>query len=172
MFSFDVARWMRLTQNSVRTLVRLGLLGVISLTYGCNNLIPETEAQPQPQTQSRGGVSVDAATAEVATLKSDRTYTGTTRPFREVSLRSQAEGCILDLTANVGDSVRQGETLGRLDNQIASSAVTQAESEVAARESEVASLQAEVEDARTQVERARLELQQARSDAARQNQLF
>jgi HlyD family secretion protein len=151
----------------------LGLLGALFLVSGCN-LIPATEAQPQPQERSRsqGGVSVDADVAEVGSLENQRSYTGTTRPVREVSLRSQAEGRITDIAVNVGDPVEQGQVLARLDNNIASAAVVQAQAEVAARESEVASLQAEVEDARTQVERARLELQQARSDYARQAQLF
>jgi HlyD family secretion protein len=148
-----------------------GLAGVLVIN-GCN-FIPSSDAQQQPRTQNQGGaVSVDAAVAEVGLLRSEQTYTGTTRPFREVSLRAQAEGRITDIAVNVGDSVQAGQVLARLDGTIANSAVAQAEAEVAARESEVASLQAEVEEARTQVERSRLELQQARSDYQRQLQLF
>lgn len=158
--------------TSARLLSLLGLAGVLFVS-GCN-LIPAGDAQTQPnaQNQQGGTVTVDAAVAELGAISEDRTYTGTTRPYREVSLRSQAEGRITDITVNVGDSVQAGQVLAQLDGTIATSSVAQAEAEVAARESEVASLQAEVEEARTQVERARLELQQARSDYQRQAQLF
>lgn len=150
----------------------LGLAGALFLT-GCN-LIPAGDAQQQsnPRNQQGGTVAVDAAVAKLSDLTEDRAYTGTTRPSREISLRSQAEGRITDITVNVGDSVQAGQVVAQLDGTIANSSVAQAEAEVAARESEVASLQAEVEEARTQVERARLELQQARSDYQRQAQLF
>ncbi|MBD1844405.1 efflux RND transporter periplasmic adaptor subunit [Cyanobacteria bacterium FACHB-63] len=163
---------MRLPTPARLTLSHLGLAGVLFLS-GCN-LIPSSDAQQQPNSQNQqgGAVAVDAAVAELGALTEDRSYTGTTRPFREVSLRSQAEGRITDITVNVGDAVRSGQVVAQLDGTIATSSVAQAEAEVAARESEVASLQAEVEEARTQVERARLELQQARSDYQRQAQLF
>ncbi len=155
------------------TFSHLGLTGVLVLS-GCN-LMPSSDAQqqPNPQDQQQANlIAVDAAVAERSLLRDDRSYTGTTRPFREISLRSQAEGRITDIAVNVGDSVRTGQTLARLDGSISTSAVAQAEAEVAARESEVASLQAEVENARTEVERTRLELQQAQSDYQRSAQLF
>lgn len=152
-------------------LSHVGLVGAL-LVNGCN-VMPSGDAQTRPNAQNRdGAVAVDAAVAEVGSLKSEQSYTGTTRPFREVSLRAQAEGRITDIAVNVSDPVQAGQVLARLDGTIANSAVAQAEAEVAARESEVASLQAEVEEARTQVERSRLELQQARSDYQRQAQLF
>lgn len=163
---------MRLPLPARLTLSYVGLAGVLALS-SCN-LIPPGDAQQQPNVQqNRGGaVAVDAAIAEVGTLNSEQTYTGTTRPAREVSLRAQAEGRITDITVDVGDAVQAGQVIARLDGSIANSAVAQAEAEVAARESEVASLQVEVEEARTQVERTRLELAQARSDYQRQAQLF
>lgn len=161
----------RSMRRCVKSLAYLGLAGTFLVSSGCG-LMPKSDAQPQPRSQQGGPPAVDTAVAAVGALKEDRQYTGTTRPFREVSLRSQAEGRITDINVNVGDAVQSGQVLARLDNRIASSSVAQAEAEVAARESEVASLQAEVENARTQVERSRLELQQARSDYDRQAQLF
>lgn len=161
----------RSLRRCVKSLTYLGLAGAFLVSSGCG-LMPKSDAQPQPRSQQSGPPAVDTAVAAVGALKEDRQYTGTTRPVREVSLRSQAEGRITDISVNVGDAVQSGQVLARLDNRIASSSVAQAEAEVAARESEVASLQAEVENARTQVERSRLELQQARSDYDRQAQLF
>ncbi|MBD2068713.1 efflux RND transporter periplasmic adaptor subunit [Leptolyngbya sp. FACHB-671] len=147
-------------------------LSLLFVSAGCE-LFPRSEAQPEPPGAEQGGPpSVDVMVAETAPLESAEEFTGTTRPFREVSLRSQAEGQLLDVTVDMGDPVERGQVLARLDNRLLTATVIEAQAEEAARQSEVASLQAEVSDALTLVEQARLELAQAQSDAARQQQLF
>jgi multidrug resistance efflux pump len=133
---------------------------------GCG--LPEAEAE-STQKMGRQSAQTEAATVNVAIARTGNVqetleYTGTTQPFREISLRSQVQAQLIDLTVDVGDRVSQGQPLARLNGAVQTATVAEAQAEVAALQAEVADAQAQVTDARTQVNRAEAELQQARSD--------
>ncbi|KAM3094621.1 efflux RND transporter periplasmic adaptor subunit [Phormidesmis sp. 146-12] len=137
---------------------------------GCSGF-PRAEAETQSRPASEKATAVDVAIARSDSLRKRLEYTGTTKPIREVSVRSQVEGQLLSLNVDVGDRVQQGQTLGRLDDALLRSAVRQAEAELAAQESEVDRALADVIEARTQAGSAQAELQQAQADAARASRL-
>jgi RND family efflux transporter MFP subunit len=115
---------------------------------------------------------VDVVIAKTAALQNQLEYIGTTQPYRQVSLRTQVEGQLLRLSADVGDPVAQGQVLAQLDDKVLTTTVMEAQAEVTALESEVAQARAQVSDALRQVESARLALQQAQADAARYDKLY
>ncbi len=160
-------------QSKLFRLPAIALLGIALLSSSCG-IIPRSPADAQPQ-QSRGGQQgpppVDVAVARMGSIRGDRAYTGTTRPNQDVTLRAQVEGRVLALTADVGDTVSQGDVVAELDGEILRTAVLQEEAELAALASEVARVNAQLSDAQTQVERARLTLQQAEVDADRLQRL-
>lgn len=148
----------------ISSLIALSLL--FGAVMGCR--LPEEAAQAQSTTEAASDIAaVETAIAESGALDEAQEFTGTTEPIRQVSLRSQAEGQILDLGVDVGDSVAEGQVLGQVDNRLLVAAVNQARAELAALRSEVAQAAAEVSDARTLVEQARIQFQQAQADAER-----
>ncbi|WP_088894008.1 efflux RND transporter periplasmic adaptor subunit [Leptolyngbya ohadii] len=147
------------------TIVPFAALGLLT---GCG-VSQRADAQSQaPQGRpANAPASVETAVAEAGSLQDAIAYTGTTQPANEVPLRSQAEGRLLDLAVNVGDSVGRGQPLGQVDDRLLLAQVNQERANLASLQSEVAQAEAEVSDARTQVEQARVQLQQAQADANR-----
>lgn len=116
-------------------------------------------------------VAVDATTAGVGSVEAVLTYTGTTQPLQLVSLRSRVDGQVTLLTVDIGDAVATGDAVARLDADLLTVDVNQAQAELRARQSEVAQARAAVSDAQTALESARVRLQQAQTDADRLSRL-
>ncbi|MER3490876.1 MAG: efflux transporter periplasmic adaptor subunit [Mastigocladus sp. ERB_26_2] len=163
-----------LSNSSVFLLV--SWLGMGLLMGGCGSL-PKESAEAQQERrgisgQADGAIPIDVAIARKDGLQQQLEYTGTTTPFRTVSLRSQIQGQLLALNVDVGDVVSQGQILGQVDDTLLRTALNQAEAELAALKSEVARANAQVNNARVEVERTRLEVAQALADAERQDKLL
>ncbi|NJN21806.1 MAG: biotin/lipoyl-binding protein, partial [Leptolyngbya sp. RL_3_1] len=147
------------------------LLGITLTTTGCQGL-PRGAAQPgPPQGDEEQFPAVETLVVATGSIEAPIAYTGSTEPAESVTLRAQTEGQIVALTVDVGDPVAAGQPLARLDPNLLTVGVNQAQAEFTARQSEVAQAQAAVSDARTAVEQARLQVQQARIDADRFKQL-
>jgi len=152
-----------------RAIAPLLISGLLFGATACR-FLPRTPADAQQQggeRNSQGPPSVEVAIAEKKTLDGALEYTGTTRPVREVVLRSQIQGQLLSLSVDIGDRVSSGDILGQVDDALLQPAVLQAEAELAARQSEVSQLSAQASEVRARIEQARLQLQQAQADAER-----
>lgn len=113
-------------------------------------------------------VDVVEATTDLANSPE---YVGTSEPNSTTILRSQADGRILELNVEVGDSVTQGSVIGRLDDSILATTVRQEQAQLASLRSELATERLNVRNAQIRLEEARIQLQQAQSDAERYNSL-
>jgi HlyD family secretion protein len=139
---------------------------------GCRVTKDVAGAQTKPPGAARNQVTaVDVAIAATVPLASTREYTGTTQPVQEVAIRAQAEGQLRQLNVNVGNRVKIGQTLARIDDSLLNAATAEAAAELASRRMGISQIQAQVSDAQTQVEQTRLQLQQAEFDAARYSSL-
>ena len=115
--------------------------------------------------------TVDVALARLTSLSSTKEYVGTTKPSKQVALRSQVEGRLLDLAVDLGDWVNRGQEIGQLDDSLLTAAVSGARAELASLESELARAKIQVKNAQIRLEEAQIQLEQAQNDAARYREL-
>ncbi len=95
---------------------------------------------------------------------------GKIEPLSKVEVKSKANGIIMSLLADVGDSVTNGQILAELDKEDLEAQVRQAKATVGAEE---ANLQAAIADeAKARIEAANPELEFARRDWVRAQELF
>ena len=155
---------------SWRQSLSLGLAAVCFSLSSCT-LGQQTGGGPDRAARADEIVAIAATTAEAGTLAGEPTYTGSTEPVQQVALRSRVDGQITALTVDIGDEVANGDIVARLDTDLLTVEVNQAQAELRARESEVAQAQAAVSDAETALESARVQLLQAQTDADRLSRL-
>ena len=121
--------------------------------------------------ESKKLIKVDVETATLDNLASAQQYKGTTQPKRQVSWRSQTEGILLELSAEVGNSVGRGQLIGKLENKILQTDLEGKVGELAALQSELAQAKIQVTNAQIKLEEAKIQLEQATSEAIRYQDL-
>ena len=144
---------------------RHGLAIVLLLPMGCAAAVEGqgNGRQGAPQEEVAAIVDIAEATAANEALS----YTGTTEPAQQVTLRSQTSGQLLNISTDVGDAVQRGAALAQIDDGLLRTEVAEAEAELAARQFEVDQARTQVADAQARVEQVRAALQQAEIDADR-----
>ena len=95
---------------------------------------------------------------------------GRIEPLSKVEVKSKANGIIMSLLADVGDSITNGQVLAELDKEDLQAQVRQAKATVDAEEAN--SHAAMAEEAKARIEAANPELEFARRDFVRAQELF
>ncbi len=153
-----------------RVAVGLALLG---LALGAG-------AQPRPASPARGsGASGDPAPLRVTTavvegrpVQRSVDTVGSLLAWEEAIVRSQIQGTLLRLHADLGDAVREGQPLADLDRREANLAVDQMQADLLAARENHARARAAVDASRANLERVResrrgleADVERARADA-------
>ncbi|MGI0480901.1 efflux RND transporter periplasmic adaptor subunit [Geminocystis sp. CENA526] len=133
----------------------------------------KSEAQEERVVRQAPSIpAVDVVKVSTGILTQPREYIGTTEPIKEVILRSQAEGQILNLTVDVGDRVTAGQVIAQLDDTLLKASLYRAEAELASLNSAVTEAEADVISAQAQVKSNQVQLAQAEVDANRLDELY
>ena len=146
--------------------IHIGLFLPLIAVSACSSFAPSS-AQPGQRSQPDGPVAVQTAIAETGSVDGLLTYTGTTRPNQQVTLRSQADGTVINLSVDVGDAIAQADLLAQLDGNLQTANLNEAQAELSARRAETAQAQVSISDARSAVIQAQATLAQAQLDAVR-----
>lgn len=115
--------------------VAAGLLGLLVLA-GCKGEAEEAQ-RPNPV--------VRVATVDLVSLARTTTYTGTVKPRTEVDESFRVAGKVIERLVDVGDAVKAGEVIARLDTVDLDLSVEQAEATLAAARSNLARTAADEE---------------------------
>jgi len=110
------------------------LLAVAMGVSGCNSEGAEYKAPPQP---------VRAAEVTLSAASESRSYTGIIKPRYESDLGFRVAGKIVERLINIGDKVKPGMTLARLDATDYQLSLESAEAEISAAESSLAQADAD-----------------------------
>src|SRR6476469_3463173 len=107
---------------------------LLSVALSACDVVPKAEAEAQSKAakgQAGGGLTaVDVAIARTGLLQEKIEFVGNTEPVRAVSVRSQVEGRLLKLNADLGDKVTRGQILAQLDDALLQTAVNEAQAEL------------------------------------------
>ncbi len=161
---------MRIIGPFIQGFVQVSLLLPLIAIAGCG-LFPSSSAQPTSGARGRDGsdgpIAVQTAQAETGSVAGLLSYTGTTRPNQQVTLRSQVSGEVTTLAVDVGDAIARGDLLAQLDGDLQTTSLNEAQAELSARRAETAQAEVAISDAQSAVVQAQATFDQAQIDADR-----
>ena len=118
-------------------------------TTTASNTTPPAPASTKPPVAAKPALTVTVALSTTNAVPTVMTANGSVAPWQEASVASEVAGLrIVELIANVGDSVRKGQLLVRLSD-------ASIQTDIAAQRANVADAQAQLAEAKTNAERAR-----------------
>ena len=118
-------------------------------TTTASDTTPPAPASTKPPVAAKPALTVTVALSTTNAVPTVMTANGSVAPWQEASVASEVAGLrIVELIANVGDSVRKGQLLVRLSD-------ASIQTDIAAQRANVADAQAQLAEAKTNAERAR-----------------
>jgi HlyD family secretion protein len=150
---------------------RLILITLLLSLPACTNAIPNGEKVGATTPSTEDLPLVEVAIAQTGSLGRVQEYVGTTLPLQEATVRVQVAGQLKSLAADVGDQVKRGQPLARIDTNVLKAEVDRAQGELSARQADVTRAQNQNSSAQFRLEETRVDLQEAQAEADRVQQL-
>lgn len=148
---------------------RTKLLASVVLALGLTAaLVPAAMAEDKTAVQAVKPPVINVIPAAEAEMVASITVTGTIVPRQEVAVGTDVAGLIvLELSADQGDRVKEGEIIARLDKSSLEIQLAQIEAQRAQAEASIAQSEAQIVDAQIAVRQAQEALDRARALSAK-----
>lgn len=148
---------------------RTKLLASVVLALGLTaTLVPAAMAEDKTAVQAVKPPVINVIPAAEAEMVASITVTGTIVPRQEVAVGTDVAGLIvLELSADQGDRVKEGEIIARLDKSSLEIQLAQIEAQRAQAEASIAQSEAQIVDAQIAVRQAQEALDRARALSAK-----
>ncbi|QND52608.1 efflux RND transporter periplasmic adaptor subunit [Phyllobacterium sp. 628] len=145
------------------------VLTSLALAFGLSStLVSGGHAADTPVTQTVKPPVINVIPAAEAEMVATITVTGTIVPRQEVAVGTDVAGLIvLELSADQGDMVKEGEIIARLDKSSLEIQLAQIEAQRAQAEASIAQSEAQIVDAQIAVRQAQEALDRARALSAK-----
>lgn len=107
-------------------IIVIGGIVVLFLAYRVTQLVIKGAGGGQSQDQ-RPAVAVEVAAVRFGPIKEIRKFTGTVFPYNRYVVAPKVSGRVIQITKRIGDPVREGELIARIDDAEYQQAVREAE---------------------------------------------
>lgn len=131
-------------------------LGVIVVGFMSWRIFTLVTAKDQSGASGKGGkppVAVEVANPSHERIEDIRQFTGTVYPIYQYVVAPKVSGRVVEIRKRIGDPVRKGEVIARIDNAEYEQAVLEAEANLTIGEASLAEIQGQAELARQELER-------------------
>ena len=106
-------------------------LAITFFVAGCSKNTESTEPKPAETVKTLELIQADLFTVKTGSLNQSQAFTGTIQAVNQTSVQAQVSATVLSVSTDVGQYVKKGQTLVRLNNQDNSARLAQAEANLA-----------------------------------------
>jgi len=130
----------------------IGGLLVVLLAFRITVLVMKSTGRG-PEQDERPAVAVEVGTVTFGPIREIRQFTGTVFPYNQYVVAPKVSGRVLQIRKRIGDPVREGELIARIDDAEYQQAVREAEASLKIAKASLAESRSQAELARQEKER-------------------
>lgn len=134
-------------------IIAIGGLIIVLLVFRLTQLFMKGRGGGQLEDQ-RPAVAVEVAAVRFGPIREIRKFTGTVHPYNRYIVAPKVSGRVIQINKRIGDPVREGELIARIDDAEYQQAVREAEASMKIAEASLAESRSQFDLARQEKERA------------------